>query len=435
MNALKHKELLRNIIHIASTQRQYLNNSITDFTRNRKLSLETMLNLIIAMQGGSLNREFYDYDTKLDITTSAFIQQRDKIKPELFQYIFHKYNEACSDKNRYKGYKLLAVDGTDVNIAYNPNSETYISNENKNNKGFNQFHINTIYDVLNKVYIDCIIQPKSKCNEMSACTNMVKANFFDKSILIADRGYGSLNLVETINRTNNLEYLFRVKNDWLTEIKSLPMKEFDTEITFELRTTATKADKKLYAEGKAKWISGKSKFGKYKKSTTWEYESPYKMTLRVVRFEISENTYETIVTSLNKKDFPLKEIKHLYHLRWNIETSFRELKYAVGLVNFHAKKESSIIQEIYARLIMYNFCERITIEIVIKQDKNRKWTYQINYTMAIHICRDFYRYHNNEPPPNVELLIEKYILPVRPNRKDNRKMKPKSVVYFLYRVA
>jgi hypothetical protein len=93
------------------------------------------------------------------------------------------------------------------------------------------------------------------------------------------------------------------------------------------------------------------------------------------------------------------------------------------------------MQEIFARLIMYNFCERITMNVVVYQDKNRKWTYQVNYTMAIHICRDFYRHHSNEPPPNVEILITKYILPVRPNRKDKRKMKPKSVVYFLYRVA
>ena len=47
----------------------------------------------------------------------------------------------------------------------------------------------------------------------------------------------------------------------------------------------------------------------------------------------------------------------LYTKPWGIETSFRELKYAVGLVNFHAKKQEYIIQETFARLIMYNFAE------------------------------------------------------------------------------
>jgi len=182
-------------------------------------------------------------------------------------------------------------------------------------EGFNQFHINALYDILNKTYLDCIVQPKSKCNEIGACTDMVKANTFDKAILLADRGYGSLNLLETIHRTENLDYLFRIKNDWLTEVKALPMKELDTEIEFELRTAATNEDKILFAQGKAKWISGKSKFGKYKKSTTWHYESPFRMKLRIVRFKITDTTYETIVTSLNRFEFPLEEIKSLYHKR------------------------------------------------------------------------------------------------------------------------
>lgn len=405
------------------------------FTRNRKLPFEQMIKIILSMQGGSINRELYDFNNTFSVTSSAFVQQRDKITPDAFYYLFRTFNELSEDKIDYKGYKLLAVDGSDINIAYNPNSETFVSNNIDKNKGYNQFHINAIYDVLNKVYVDCIIQPKTKCNEISACTEMVRSNTFDKSILMADRGYGSLNLLETIHRTNNLEYLFRIKNDWLSEIKNLPMREFDTEISFELRTTQTKEDKIAYKTCQAKYISGKSKFGKYKKSTTWEYESPHRMTLRIVRFKITDNTYETIVTSLNKLDFPLKEIKKLYHLRWRIETSFRELKYAIGLVNFHAKKESAILQEIYARMTMYNFCMRIATQVVITQDNGRKWEYKVNYTMCIHICRQFYRHRGKEPPQNIEQQIKKYVLPVRPNRSDKRKLKTKSVVYFLYRVA
>ena len=43
------------------------------------------------------------------------------------------------------------------------------------------------------------------------------------------------------------------------------MKELDTTITIELRTTQTNEDKLLYEQGKAKWIIGPSKFGKEKK--------------------------------------------------------------------------------------------------------------------------------------------------------------------------
>lgn len=177
--------------------------------------------------------------------------------------------------------------------------------------------------------------------------------------------------------------------------------------------------------------------GKIKNLSTkkWDFESLCEMTLRIVRFKISEDTYETLVTSLNRFEFPIEKLKEIYHLRWGIETSFRELKYAIGLVNFHAKKVEYIKQEVFARLIMYNFCERITDSVVIKQDANRKWTYQVNFTMGIHICVDFFKHHFNEPPPNIENLISNYILPIRPDRQDERKLKAKTAVFFLYRVA
>ena len=83
---------------------------------------------------------------------------------------------------------------------------------------------------------------------------------------------------------------------------------------------------------------------------------------------------------------------------------------------------------------MYNFCERITMHVVIKQDADRKWSYQANYTMGIHICKDFYRFIDDEPP-DAEEMITHYILPISPNRADRRKVVPKQAVFFTYRVA
>lgn len=83
------------------------------------------------------------------------------------------------------------------------------------------------------------------------------------------------------------------------------------------------------------------------------------MKLRIVRFLLDTGEYETIVTSQNRSKFSPAKIKELYHLRWGIETSFRTLKYAIGMTSFHAKKEESIKQEIFARLMMFNFCSRI----------------------------------------------------------------------------
>ena len=69
----------------------------------------------------------------------------------------------------------------------------------------------------------------------------------------------------------------------------------------------------------------------------------YTLNFRVVRFAISEDSYESIITNLPKEDFPVEEIKKVYAMRWGIETSFRELKYAIGLCCFHSKKVEYII--------------------------------------------------------------------------------------------
>ena len=44
----------------------------------------------------------------------------------------------------------------------------------------------------------------------------------------------------------------------------------------------------------------------------------YKMNMRIVRFPISENSYECIITNLPETEFPSEKIKELYHMRWQI---------------------------------------------------------------------------------------------------------------------
>ena len=67
--------------------------------------------------------------------------------------------------------------------------------------------------------------------------------------------------------------------------------------------------------------------------------------------------------------------------------------------------------------------------------KNNDKTKQVNFTIAIYICREYLRNKRNLSPPDVINLIEKHVLPVRPGRKDPRKVKPQASVSFPYRVA
>ena len=158
---------------------------------------------------------------------------------------------------------------------------------------------------------------------------------------------------------------------------------------------------------------------------------PYEFHARIVRFKITDDTYECIITNLDRKEFFVEEIKELYNKRWGIETSFRELKYAIGLSALHSKKRELIKQEIYARVLLYNFSQRIVQKIKIDK-KKRKYTYQVNFTRAFHLVREFLRKTSGNPL-DVESLIAKEILPIRPNRSNTRNLKHKNVVCFNYR--
>ena len=173
-----------------------------DFTRNRKLGFNKLIHLMLGMRGNSISKELYDYFKNEDLmTSSAFVQQRDKLLPDAFEYLLHKFNEVSEDNLTYDDYYLYAIDGSDINIAYNEEGETYCDfMKGLGFKGYNQFHVNAMYDVLNKTYKDCIVQPKPKEHETKAAWQMAdRCHFGHKSIILADRGYGSFNLFEHIN--------------------------------------------------------------------------------------------------------------------------------------------------------------------------------------------------------------------------------------------
>ena len=93
-------------------------------------------------------------------------------------------------------------------------------------------------------------------------------------------------------------------------------------------------------------------------------------------------------TNLPKEDFPMNELKSLYHLRWGIETSFRSLKYTVGLLHFHAKKAENILKEVFVRLTLYNFSSLIALHSTVP-DSKRKSPCKVKFSAAVHLCRQF----------------------------------------------
>ncbi|MCY9638640.1 transposase, partial [Paenibacillus thiaminolyticus] len=278
--------------------------------------------------------------------------------------------------------------------------------------------------------MDAIVQPRRLCNEGRALAAMVhRSPIKGKTIVIADRGYESYNNFAHLER-KGWNYVIRVKdldsNGILSGLRLPSSGEFDRNVHLTLtkkQTKEVKANPEIY-----KFVPSTSTFD----FLDLHENLFYPISFRVVRFVLPSGAFETVITNLTATDFPPGEIMSMYNMRWGIETSFRALKYTVGLTNFHAKKRESITQEIFARMILYNFAEMMTSHVVISQMEKRH-PYQVNFTVAVHVCRHFLRSRDDEPPPDVEALIRKNILPIRPIRpgqQNTRKIRYKSVVSF-----
>lgn len=424
---------LTNLIsEISENPSLFVRNPKTDFTRNRKINFKTFIGITMNSGGGTMSKELLDYfDFNANTpTVSAYTQQRSKVLPEVFEFLFKSFTkENLTHENNYKGYRLVACDGSNLTIATNPNDAETAYKSNQFGTITNHLHLNAFYDVLNRIYLDAVLQTASEYQECRACINMMERSSFNKAILIADRGYENYNVIaHAINK--GWKFVIRIKDRNSNGIASglnLPKTEnFDMDVSITFTRQQTK----------------KTKAAGYKFMPTnqiFDYlpiksKDTYTIKFRIARFSIDDDSYEMLVTNLERSEFSAKDLKEIYHLRWGIETSFRELKYAIGLTSFHARKVNYIKQEVFARLLLYNYCELITTHIV-QQMQNKDKTKQVNFTIAIYICREYLRPKRNLSPPDVIKLIEKHILLVRPGRKDPRKVKPQASVSFLYRVA
>lgn len=190
----------------------FVKNPEKDFTRNRKLDFKEMLNILLSMGGTSLKIElmkYFSYDVEA-ATCSAFVQQREKILPEALEFLFHRFISISVNPNYYDGYRMLAVDGSDLCIIHNPKDTENYFRATKNARGYNLLHLNAMYDLCGRVYVDSIIQAGREENEFQALVDMVdRSDIKEQTILMADRGYESYNVFEHINK-KGWNYAIRV---------------------------------------------------------------------------------------------------------------------------------------------------------------------------------------------------------------------------------
>ena len=299
-----------------------------DFSRKRKIGPKEIIEYNLNKKGLSSKMEKYnflritDYE---DISSPGLLKQREKLNPEVFKYLNEGtlnifYNECKDEVKTYKGYVLVAVDGSDFEIPNTKTTKKEYSVLMKNDECA-RATVSTMFDVLNGYVIDTLIRPYRTSEiemEKEHLRNSKKIIKEQKIIRIKDRNYRSIEDFYYSNK-NDEKYITRLQDKVYKKYIDR-MKENDEIIEIEYQYDRVRYYKtrnpELYKDLKKK--------------------EPIKV--RIVKIELENGTKEILATNLGK-EFTSEDIKEIYKLRWGIETMYHTVKESLKICAITSSKK------------------------------------------------------------------------------------------------
>lgn len=333
-----------------------------NFSRESKMGFKETVLFMMNMVTKSLQLElnsFFKTILKEDSSVSkqAYSRARQKINPELFLELTDTVVKGfyeCDDCQTWNEYRLLAIDGTILEI---PNTELLRQEfgSAKNQSGeVARARVTCIYDVQNKLIIKSKIDrfniPERKMAKL--LINQIILDGSKKELILFDRGYPSAELISLL-MDNEISYVMRAQRNFCKEVDN-----------------AKKADQVVTINYNHK-----------------SYE------VRVLRFTLESGEEEILLTSLLNKKLTIKDFKNLYFLRWGIEIKYNDLKNKLQIENFTGTTKIAIEQDFYATIYLSNMIElaRIQNEEMIKEKtkgKGLKYEYRPNINILIGTLKD-----------------------------------------------
>lgn len=422
------KSLLKSIDKLQDNKKEYFEKPETAFSRTQKISLWDTILFPMVADNETVPIELLDYFPIDKLPSQAAISyRRDQLSFSAYKAVFDDFTKKIPQKEMFNDMLVIACDGTRLNTPYNPKDSDSFVNCIEGRKGFNQYHLITCYDVLNEVFTDAVIQGYYSMNEKSAMCTMMDRYSKDQNVLfVADRGFASYSVIaHAMNNGHN--FLIRLtvpmaQNIFRDTQCINSSDEFDAEDTFYVGRVKNKTSKSL------------ENYHYMNSTRTYDCIPVGDKTIdsfyvRLVKIQLSDGNDEYLLTNLPKQTFSLADLKELYRIRWGIETSYRYLKYASGLVHMHSIKPKFIFQEIYAKLTLYNFCTAVKQGTNIKNFNELKHKYVIEKTYLIKCCIRFLK----DMLDDIVKLVEKRKVPVRTGRKSNRNLRRQHADTLQYR--
>lgn len=430
---MKKKTFFRKVIDLSSNlETRYINDirmNKADFTRHRKIPLSHIYLQMFANKGKSQKNEIDDFykDMKLpvEVSQTAFYNARMKFNPEallkMMQDLMHETYEAEDSLLTLNGYFVCAIDGSDFILPSTPsNRETYGTAKNTSNAEVAMASMSSIFDCINKLFLDIKINTYKYSEHHSAKDHLEKAKDIlpkgSKMLCIFDRGYPSIRIIDQMME-NGQKFLIRLKStDFKRETVQLMAETDDRwiDVIYDcIRTNEFRKD---------------IQFRQKLLNTTYR--------LRFVKIPLTksdgEQIVEYLVTNLDEMEFDTMAVEELYHVRWDIETCYRSLKSQLRVEEFSGYRDILIRQDIYASVFVYN-----TISMTIAENEKVMKAYEERYRYEMRTNRNyaigalkkdflemFVLYRDKKAADaareRFEKQIVKYACPVRKNRQYRR---------------
>jgi hypothetical protein len=328
-------------------------------------------------------------------TKQAFSKQRQFVNPD---FIRELYDEGAEDllKNgelrAFKGMHLIGVDGTRIACENTPELIAEFGCSGPKKDACTAL-ASVAYDLIEHVSLDCQIG-SYRCSErhlLDMHLDRLETHGANKFCIVGDRGYPSYDLLENmIDRGFN--FLLRLSEGWKSIISWMgDSNDKDLEYVYKGKT----------------------------------------YNFRVLRIEL-EDKAEYLITNMGRDTLSLEEAKHLYSLRWNIETFYSFVKTELELENFSGKTKNAVLQEFYATMALANICSCFINDADAKiadDHGNCKYKHQANRRLCVgQIVPVFLEsvFTESERKRNrlwkeVEKFCERFSEPIRPGRNPERK--------------
>ena len=382
------RERLFSIIRrLGEEPERYARKSGRDFTRKRTLTPAVLIQLIVTMDEKSIWKGLLGhFRRRIDTpSASAFVQQRQKLLPSALEDLFHRFSDHLRPQKKFRGYRLLAADGSSLKSgAYPADKDAYRSGTERQH-GWNLFHINALFDLENGIYTDVIV--------------------------LADRNYEAYNNFACLEK-RGWKYLIRIKDHERKNAYGLKLPD-EPEFDLPIRMTLGRlTPQQLRQQG----IPVPEHYYRLPNSIPFDFlgtESTafYEFSARIVRLTLKDGRTQLLITNLDAEQFPLSALRELYAQRWGIETSFRELKYTVGLIHLHSRKSDLVLQEIFAAFTVFNFTQAVAWS-ADEGCGHSKYKRRVNFAHAVYLCCEALRGKSAE----ITGLLERTLTPRRPDR-------------------